>query len=83
MNEDFEIKLKRSKDAWFSAEKMRKKKWEKKKIDKIKKMTVQSLEPELNRMMKTHKNEIKKLEEMHVEEMRRLKAYLFQIIDEK
>ena len=48
----------KNKNAWFQAEKLRRKKWEETKIKEIKEMTVKSLEPELDKILKDHKNEL-------------------------
>ena len=41
----------KSKEAWFQAEKNRRKKWEENKIKQIKEMTIKNLEPELDKIL--------------------------------
>ena len=48
----------KSKDAWFQAEKIRRKKWEENKIKEIKELTIKNLEPELDKILQDHKKEL-------------------------
>ncbi len=48
----------KSKDAWFQAEKIRRKKWEDSKIKEIKELTIKNLEPELDKILQDHKKEL-------------------------
>ena len=41
------VELKKNKDAWVAAEKVRREKWEKEKIHEIRAQTVKGLEPEI------------------------------------
>jgi len=53
--------LKKNKDAWIAAEKVRKEKWEKEKIHEIRAQTVKGLEPEIQRIVERNKDEIRRL----------------------
>ncbi len=53
----------KTKDAWFQAEKNRRKKWEETKIKEIKEMTIKNLEPELDKILQDHKKELLTQEE--------------------
>ena len=68
-NEDTE----KSKNAWFQAEKIRRKKWEEEKIKEIKELTIKNLEPELEKILKDHKEELFKQEDRLKEDFRRQK----------
>lgn len=63
LKEKHSREMKANKDAWVAAEKARKDKWVVEKTQEIKEITIKGLEPELERMMKKHKDELKKLEE--------------------
>jgi 5-azacytidine-induced protein 1 len=76
MLENFELELKKNKDAWYQAEKMRRKKWEETKVKEIKDMTVKGLEPEYNRIFSRQKREMELLEDKNLEDQRRLKEKL-------
>ena len=53
----------KSKDAWFQAEKIRRKKWEENKIKEIKELTIKNLEPELDKILQDHKKELMEQEQ--------------------
>jgi 5-azacytidine-induced protein 1 len=74
--ENFEIETKKNKDAWFQAEKLRRKKWEETKVKEIKDMTVKGLEPEIERILANHKQEIIKMEDRFNEDLRRQREKL-------
>ena len=74
--ENFDLELKKNKDAWFQAEKIRRKKWEDQKLKEIKEITVKGLEPEIERIISAHKQEISKMEDKLNEELRRQKEKL-------
>jgi hypothetical protein len=69
--ENFDLELKKNKDAWYQAEKMRRKKWEDQKIKEIKETTVKGLEPEIERILSSHKQEMSKMEDRLNEDLRR------------
>ena len=47
VDDRLQVELKKNKDAWVAAEKVRKEKWEKEKIHEIRAQTVKGLEPEI------------------------------------
>ena len=53
MRENYELETKKNKDAWFQAEKIRRKKWEEQKLKEIKDLTAKSLEPEIEKIIST------------------------------
>ncbi|XP_072168019.1 centrosomal protein of 131 kDa-like [Diadema setosum] len=61
--------LTKIKDVQAAAEKMRREKWIDEKTKKIKEITVKGLEPEIQRLIASHKAEIKKLKTIHEAEM--------------
>lgn len=69
--ENFDLEIKRNKDAWFQAEKLRRKKWEDQKVKEIKELTVKGLEPEIERILANHKQEITQLEDRYTEDTRK------------
>ena len=83
MRENYESETKRNKDAWFQAEKIRRKKWEEQKIKEIKELTAKGLEPEIERIITNHKNEINSMEEKHLIEIKTLKEKLIEEYDSK
>ena len=83
MRENYESETKRNKDAWFQAEKIRRKKWEEQKIKEIKELTAKGLEPEIERIITNHKNEINAMEEKHLIEIKTLKEKLIEEYDNK
>jgi 5-azacytidine-induced protein 1 len=76
MNDNFEAERKKDKDAWYVAEKARRKKWEETKLKEIKEMTIKGLEPEIERILQNHKQEMVKWEENLNEELRKQKERL-------
>jgi len=83
MRENYENETKRNKDAWFQAEKIRRKRWEEQKIKEIKELTAKGLEPEIERIITNHKNEINAMEEKHLIEIKTLKEKLIEEYDTK
>lgn len=71
LQENFDLETKRNKDAWYQTEKLRRKKWEDTKIKEIKEATVKGLEPEVERILHNHKNEIQKMEDMFNEDLKK------------
>jgi len=47
VDDRLQVELKKNKDAWVAAERVRKEKWEKEKIHEIRAQTVKGLEPEI------------------------------------
>jgi hypothetical protein len=76
MMDNFDLETKKNKDAWFQAEKLRRKKWEETKIKEIKDMTVKGLEPEIERILTNHKQEVIKMEDRFNEDLRRQREKL-------
>jgi len=76
MLENFELELKKNKDAWFQAEKMRRKKWEETKIKEIKEMTIKGMEPDFQRILERNKHEIQMIEDKALNDQRKLREKL-------
>ena len=83
MRDNYESETKKNKDAWFQAEKIRRKKWEEQKIKEIKELTAKGLEPEIEKIMTNHKNEINTLEEKYLIEIKTQKEKLIEEYDYK
>lgn len=64
--------LKKAKQKWDEAQA----KWESEKTLEIKEMTIRGLEPEIQRLVQKHRNEVGDLIEKHREETRRLESHL-------
>lgn len=69
MDEKHAIDVQKIKDMHEAAEKLRRERWIQDKTKKIKEMTVQGLEPEIQRLIAKHKNEIKKIKQIHEAEI--------------
>ena len=76
MRENYESDTRKNKEAWFQAEKIRRKKWEENKIKEIKELTAKGLEPEVEKIISNHKNEMSAMEEKYLLEMKNLKEKL-------
>ena len=76
MMENFDLERKKDKEAWYTAEKARKKKWEEQKIRDIKENTIKGLEPEIEKILQNHKSELFELEEKLVEELKKQREKL-------
>ena len=83
MRENYEIETKKNKDAWFQAEKLRRKKWEGQKIKEIKELTAKGLEPEIEKIISNHKKEINDLEEKYVLDIKTQKEKLIEEYENK
>lgn len=70
VDDRLQVELKKNKDAWVAAEKVRKEKWEKEKIHEIRAQTVKGLEPEIQRIVERNKDEIRKLQDSHQTDLR-------------
>ncbi|KAK3090467.1 hypothetical protein FSP39_012118 [Pinctada imbricata] len=64
MEDRHSIEMQKIKDMHEAAEKLRRERWIEEKTKKIKEMTVQGLEPEIQRLIAKHKNEIKKIKQI-------------------
>ncbi|XP_062502627.1 centrosomal protein of 131 kDa-like [Corticium candelabrum] len=71
MEESHARELKRQKDIDAAAEKLRREKWIDEKTKQIKDMTVQGLEPEIQRLISKHKTEMKRVSVIHQDELAR------------
>ena len=76
MMENFDLERKKDKEAWYTAEKARKKKWEEQKIRDIKENTIKGLEPEIEKILQNHKSELFEMEEKLVEELKKQREKL-------
>ena len=76
MRENYESDTRKNKEAWFQAEKIRRKKWEENKIKEIKELTAKGLEPEVEKIISNHKSEMSAMEEKYLLEMKNLKEKL-------
>ncbi len=83
MRENYELETKKNKDAWFQAEKLRRRKWEELKIKEIKDLTAKGLEPEIEKIIANHKVEISNLEDNYRMELKTQKERLTNEFDEK
>ncbi|XP_053309203.1 centrosomal protein of 131 kDa isoform X2 [Spea bombifrons] len=69
MQEQHELEMKRLQDLMTATEKVRREKWIDEKTKKIKEITVKGLEPEIQRLISKHKQEIRKLKALHEAEL--------------
>ena len=74
--EYYKLENEKNKDAWYKAEKLRRKKWEENKIKEIKEITIKNLEPELDKILKDHKKELIEKEENLKDNFRIIKEKL-------
>jgi hypothetical protein len=63
--------LKRHRDSWAAAEKVRREKWMEEQMAQVKAQTIKGLEPEIQRMMTQHKNDLNTAEQNHRNALRR------------
>ncbi|XP_013385942.1 centrosomal protein of 131 kDa-like [Lingula anatina] len=69
LEENHQIEMDKVKEMTSAAEKIRREKWIDEKTKKIKEMTVKGLEPEIQRLIAKHKQEMKKLKQIHEAEL--------------
>ncbi|KAM9837246.1 centrosomal protein of 131 kDa isoform 1-T1 [Aulostomus maculatus] len=69
MQEQHEMEIKKLKDLMSATEKIRREKWIDEKTKKIKEITVKGLEPEVQKLISKHKQELKKLRTLHEAEL--------------
>ncbi|XP_063312384.1 centrosomal protein of 131 kDa isoform X2 [Pelobates fuscus] len=69
MQEHHDLEMKKLQDLMSAAEKVRREKWIDEKTKKIKEITVKGLEPEIQRLIAKHKQEIRKLKALHEAEL--------------
>ncbi|CAM9405457.1 unnamed protein product [Lampetra planeri] len=84
MQEQHEKEVKRLKDVMAATEKLRREKWIDEKTKKIKEITVKGLEPEIQKLISKHKQELARLSGLHEAELqasdeRAAKRYVQQI----
>ncbi len=63
VEQGYAVELKKNKEAWMAAEKLRKEKWEREKTQEIKVNTTKALQPELVSIMQKHQRQMQQLEE--------------------
>ncbi|XP_064351460.1 centrosomal protein of 131 kDa isoform X9 [Camelus dromedarius] len=69
MQEQHELEIKKLKELMSATEKVRREKWISEKTRKIKEITVKGLEPEIQKLIARHKQEVKKLKSQHAAEL--------------
>ncbi|XP_019370560.1 PREDICTED: centrosomal protein of 131 kDa, partial [Gavialis gangeticus] len=69
MQEQHELEIKKLKELMSATEKLRREKWIDEKTKRIKEITVKGLEPEIQKLISKHKQEIKKLKALHEAEL--------------
>ncbi|KAA0724980.1 Centrosomal protein of 131 kDa 5-azacytidine-induced protein 1 [Triplophysa tibetana] len=65
MQEQHELEIKKLKELMSATEKIRREKWIDEKTKKIKEITVKGLEPEIQKLISKHKQELKNLKALH------------------
>ncbi|NWS47376.1 CP131 protein, partial [Probosciger aterrimus] len=71
MQEQHELEIKKLKELMSATEKIRREKWIDEKTKKIKEITVKGLEPEIQKLIAKHKQDIRKLKMLHEAELLR------------
>ena len=79
----FAVDLKKNKEAWMAAEKVRREKWEKEKIAEIRAQTVKGLEPEIQRIVERNKEELRKAHDLYKNDGRIVKEQVIAEWEEK
>ncbi|XP_040495985.1 centrosomal protein of 131 kDa isoform X2 [Ursus maritimus] len=69
VQEQHELEIKKLKELMSATEKVRREKWINEKTRKIKEITVRGLEPEVQKLIAKHKQEVKKLKCLHEAEL--------------
>ncbi|XP_060027787.1 centrosomal protein of 131 kDa isoform X3 [Erinaceus europaeus] len=69
MQEQHELEIKKLKELMSATEKVRREKWINEKTRKIKEITVRGLEPEIQKLITKHKQEVKRLQGLHAAEL--------------
>ncbi|NWX15482.1 CP131 protein, partial [Aegotheles bennettii] len=69
MQEQHELEMKKLKELMSTTEKIRREKWIDEKTRKIKEITVKGLEPEIQKLIAKHRQDIKKLKMLHEAEL--------------
>jgi len=63
------VEIRKAKDKWSAAERVKREKWAKEKMKSIKDSTIQGLAPEIQRLISTHQAELRRLRATHGKEM--------------
>ncbi|XP_075297169.1 centrosomal protein of 131 kDa isoform X3 [Opisthocomus hoazin] len=71
MQEQHELEIKKLKELMSATEKIRREKWIDEKTKKIKEITVKGLEPEIQKLIAKHRQDIQKLKMLHEAELLR------------
>jgi 5-azacytidine-induced protein 1 len=61
LKDGFVAELKRQKEAWAAAEKIKRESWAEEKTREVKELTIKGLEPEIQRLMAKHKGDMRKV----------------------
>ncbi|NXC42863.1 CP131 protein, partial [Penelope pileata] len=69
MQEQHELEIKKLKELMSATEKIRREKWIDEKTKKIKEITVKGLEPEIQKLLAKHRQDIQKLKMLHEAEL--------------
>uniref|UniRef100_A0A672YDJ0 Centrosomal protein 131 n=1 Tax=Sphaeramia orbicularis TaxID=375764 RepID=A0A672YDJ0_9TELE len=69
MQEQHDMEIKKLKELMSATEKVRREKWIDEKTKKIKEITVKGLEPEIQKLISKHKQELKRLRTLHEAEL--------------
>lgn len=69
--EKFKRELRREREAWMAAEKVKREKWEAEKAKEIKEGTVSALYPTIESIIEKHKGAVEKLKEDHAVDIRK------------
>nr|KAF6415318.1 centrosomal protein 131 [Molossus molossus] len=69
LQEQQELEIKKLKELMSATEKVRREKWMNEKTRKIKEITVRGLEPEIQKLIAKHKQELRKLRTLHAAEL--------------
>ncbi|CAH6776525.1 Cep131 [Phodopus roborovskii] len=69
MQEQHELEIKKLKELMSATEKIRREKWISEKTKKIKEITVRGLEPEIQKLIAKHKQEVRRLRGLHEAEL--------------
>lgn len=78
MEENHNRDLKQKRDLWEATEKVKRDRWIQEKTKLIKDQTVKGLEPEIQRMVAQHKQQMKRMEEKYREDMIREREILME-----
>nr|BAT46536.1 centrosomal protein 131 [Tokudaia muenninki] len=69
MQEQHELEIKKLKELMSATEKIRREKWINEKTKKIKEITIRGLEPEIQKLIAKHKQEVRRLRGLHEAEL--------------